>query len=349
MIKVDYIVVGCGLASISFCELLKANNKSFIVFDDESQQSSKVAAGLYNPVVLKRFTAVWKAEEQLKIAIPSYTKLEKEFNTKIDYPHSIFRRFSSVEEQNMWFTAADKPILESFLSADIKQNTNKHIDASFGLGEVFNAGRVDTKHLISEYKTNLKSKQQLNEERFNYSDLKASELKLQYQNIEANNILFAEGFGVKQNPFFNHIAVEGTKGEVLTIKAPGLKLDSAIKSSVFVISIGNDLYRVGATYEWTDKTNNPTNEAREELIKKLKSFIKCNFEVVDHHAGIRPTVKDRRPLVGQHHKYKNLYVLNGLGSRGVMVGPYVAKKLFDLIENNIPMDKEIDVNRFSSM
>jgi len=349
MTKVDYIVVGCGLASVSFCEILKANNKSFVVFDDESQQSSKVAAGLYNPVVLKRFTAVWKAEEQLKIAIPSYAKLEKEFNIKIDHPHSIFRRFSSVEEQNMWFTAADKPILESFLSTDIKQNTNKHIDANFGLGEVLNAGRVDTKHIISEYKTNLKFKQQLNEERFNYSDLKISELKLQYQNIEANNILFAEGFGVKQNPFFNHIAVEGTKGEVLTIKAPDLKLDSAIKSSVFVISIGNDLYRVGATYEWTDKTNNPTNKAREELIKKLKSFIKCDFEVVDHHAGIRPTVKDRRPLVGQHHKYKNLYVLNGLGSRGVMVGPYVAKKLFDLIENNIPLDKEIDVNRFSSI
>jgi len=48
--KVDYIVVGCGLAGIAFCEQLLANNKSFVVFDDDSQKSSTVAGGLYNPV-----------------------------------------------------------------------------------------------------------------------------------------------------------------------------------------------------------------------------------------------------------------------------------------------------------
>lgn len=347
MKTIDYIIVGCGLAGISFSEVLKANNKSFILFDDASQQSSKVAAGLYNPVVLKRFTAVWKAQEQLGIAIPFYTKLESELDVKIDYQHSIYRRFSSIEEQNLWFTAADKPVLEPFLSTDIKRNTNKNIDANFGLGEVLHAGRVDTKFLISNYKNDLKSKGVFREERFQYSDLEISEDKLIYQNIKAKHIVFAEGFGVKHNPFFKHIEIEGTKGEVLTIKAPDLKLDTAIKSSVFVISIGNDLYRVGATYEWTDKTNKPTEKAKEELIKKLKTFVTCDFQVVDHNAGIRPTVKDRRPLVGQHHDYKNLYVLNGLGSRGVMVGPYVATKLFNMIENNTPLEKEIDVNRFN--
>lgn len=346
MIDVDYIIVGCGLASISLCEVLKANKKSFLIFDDESQQSSIVAAGLYNPVVLKRFTAVWKAQEQLRCAIPSYTKLEQQLNIIVDYKHSILRKFSSIEEQNTWFAAADKPNLEPFLSTDIKKNTNKYIDANFGLGEVSHTGRVDTKHLILEYKKDLNSKKQLKEARFNYLELKISESELQYQNIITKYIVFAEGFGVKRNPFFKHIALEGTKGEVLTIKAPDLKLDAAIKSSVFIIPIGNDLYRVGATYEWTDKTNNPTEKAKLELLKKLKTFVKCDFEVIAHHAGIRPTVKDRRPLVGQHPKYKNLFVLNGLGSRGVMVGPYVAKQLFNLIENKKPIDKEIDVNRF---
>ena len=67
---------------------------------------------------------------------------------------------------------------------------------------------------------------------------------------------------------------------------------------------------------------------------------------MNHVAGVRPTVKDRRPLVGRHSEYKNLYMLNGLGTRGVMIAPYVAKELFEFIENDEALDIEIDINRF---
>ena len=347
MIKVDYIVVGCGLASIAFCEQLRVNNKTFIVFDNHSQQSSVVAAGLYNPVVLKRFTAVWKVKEQLQIALPQYAKIEKDLNIKIDYKLQILRRFASVEEQNMWFSASDKPALENFLSTKLLKNKNQHIDAPFGFGEVLHAGRLDTETLIKSYKTFLMNSESLLEKSFDYNAIQFKENHIIYNSIKANNIVFAEGFGVKQNPFFSHIPLEGTKGEVLTIKAPDLKIDYAIKSSVFIIPIGNDLYTVGSTYNWDDKTNLPTQKGELELLTKLRSFVKCNFEVVSHVAGVRPTVADRRPLVGQHSQYKNLYVLNGLGSRGVMVGPYVAKQLYNFIENNQSLDQEIALTRFS--
>ena len=65
-------------------------------------------------------------------------------------------------------------------------------------------------------------------------------------------------------------------------------------------------------------------------------------------AGIRPTVKDRRPLVGRHNTHKNMFVLNGLGTRGVMIGPYVADKLFKLIEHETPLEAEIDSARYES-
>ena len=67
---------------------------------------------------------------------------------------------------------------------------------------------------------------------------------------------------------------------------------------------------------------------------------------MSHIAGVRPTVKDRRPLIGRHPKYNNLYVLNGLGTRGVMIAPYVAKALYNFIEKGELLDAEIDVNRF---
>ncbi|PWK21086.1 NAD(P)/FAD-dependent oxidoreductase [Xanthomarina spongicola] len=348
MKKVDYIIVGCGLAGVAFCEQLIAANKSFLVFDNKSQQSSVVAGGLYNPVVLKRFTSVWKSKEQLEIALAMYKKIEGKLQIKIDYKIPVYRRFTSLEEQNNWFTASDNPLLAEHLSAHLIKNTNPFINADFGFGEVLNTGRIDTNTLITSYKENLIKNKQLIEEAFNYEELQLSESIVSYKDIKAKHIVFAEGFGLKQNPLFNYLPINESKGELLTIHAPDLKIDYVLKSSVFVLPLSNDLYHIGATYNWTDKTNNITKEGREELLNKLETFLNCDFKVIEQVAGIRPTVKDRRPLVGKHPKQNNVYVLNGLGTRGVMIGPYVAKQLFNYIENNIELDTEININRFSS-
>ncbi|MBO3115904.1 FAD-dependent oxidoreductase [Winogradskyella sp. DF17] len=346
MRQVDYIIVGCGLAGISFAEKLRANSQSFMVFDNSSQQSSLAAAGLYNPVILKRFTPVWKVKEQLKIALPLYANIEKDLSIKIDYRLRILRRFSSVEEQNLWFTASDKSTLEDFMGLNIVKNTNPLIDAPFGFGEVLQAGRLDTEELIRRYKAFLIKEQWLVSERFDYQNLQILEDQFVYGDLVSKYIVFAEGFGVKQNPFFNDIPLNGTKGEVLTVRIPQLKIDYAVKSSVFIIPLGNDLYTVGSTYNWSDTSNLPTNEAKQELLTKLKSFITSDVEVVNHVAGIRPTVKDRRPLVGRHPKFHNMYMLNGLGTRGVLIGPYVAEQLINHIEFGESLDEEININRF---
>ncbi|WP_458629016.1 NAD(P)/FAD-dependent oxidoreductase [Winogradskyella sp. PC D3.3] len=347
MKEVDYIIVGCGLASIAFCEQLRANHKTFIVFNDDSQKSSIVAAGLYNPVILKRFSEVWMAKEQLALALPMYAKIEKELKVTIDYKLQLLRRFTSIEEQNKWFTASDKPSLEAYLSLQLIKNANPEIDAPFDFGEVLHAGRLDTETLITSYKSLLKERQSLKAESFIYDQIQFEEDVVHYKNIKAKQIVFAEGFGVKQNPYFNTIPLTGSKGEILTVKAPDLKIDYAIKSSVFIIPLGNDLYNVGSTYNNEDKSNVPTESAKSELISKLKTFINCDFEVVNHIAGVRPTVRDRRPLVGQHPKHNNLYVLNGLGTRGVMIAPYVADKLFRFIEKGDKLDEAIDIKRFA--
>ena len=344
----DYIIVGCGLAAINFCEKLIANNKTFIVYDNDSQKSSSVAGGLYNPVILKRFTSVWKSKEQLELALPVYEKIEKRLETILDYKVPVYRKFASIEEQNDWFAASDKPKLSPLLSTKIHDNDNENVEAAFGLGEVLDTGRIDTKLLVEVYRAFLKKNQKLKEELFSYNDLQLNENYLSYNEIRAKHIVFAEGFGLKQNPYFKELPLTGVKGELITIHAPDLKINFVLKSSVFIIPIGNDLYRIGSTYDRIDKTNTITEKAKEELLEKLKTLIKCKYEVVNQVAAIRPTTKDRRPLVGRHKDYKNTYVLNGLGTRGVMIGPYVANQLYNFIENDIALNEEINIKRFKA-
>ncbi len=344
---VDYLIVGLGLAGISFCEVLERNQKSFKVISDDSQTSSVVAGGLYNPVTLKRFTLAWKAKEQLDLAMPFYSELERKLNIQLDYKIPILRRFASINEQNLWFEASDKPNLGHFVAPKILPSHNPHLDAPFGYGEVLHTGRIDTAVLLLHYSKYLKDKDVLLRETFNFEALKLQDGFVEYGGHKAKNVLFSTGFGLKGNPYFNYLPLNGTKGELLTIKAPALKEERVIKSSVFIIPLGQDMYRVGATYKWKDKTNVPTEECKQELLQKLDTFLKCPYEVVDHVAGIRPTVSDRKPLLGRHPEHDNMYLLNGLGSRGVMMAPMASMQLYALIENKRALDPEMDLSRFT--
>lgn len=345
--QVDYIIVGLGLAGISFCEQLRMHNKTFVVFDDSSQKSSVVAGGLYNPVVLKRFTSVWKSDEQLHLALQHYRNLENLLKVTLDYKIPVYRKFASVEEQNNWFIAADKPKLNKYLSNTIIPNKNKAIKADYGFGEVLHTGRIDVNKLVKSYKTFLDYHNALIKESFNYDALNNEKQPSTYKNISAKHIVFSEGFGVTKNPFFTNLPLRPTKGEVLTIYAPELQIDFVLKGPVFLIPIGNDLYTVGATYELHDLNHDTTNKAKTKLLEGLESMMSCSFKIINQVAGIRPTVSDRRPLVGRHNHYENMYLLNGLGTRGVMIGPYVAKQLFEYIENNTPLEQEMSLSRLN--
>ena len=344
----DYIIVGSGLAGIAFSEMALQNQKSFFVFNNQSQNSSKIAGGLYNPVILKRFSEVWHAREQLDLVYPFYAALESKLGVKLNYKLPLLRKFYSAEEQNNWFTASDKPNLSSFLSTELITKKWDAIPSPFNFGEVLFSGYVDTPLLLSAYQSFLIQEHKYKEETFDYSQLLLHSDSVQYKDIKAKHIVFAEGFGMLLNPFFSKLPLDGTKGELLLIKAPNLNLDVIVKSSVFVMPIGNDYYKVGATYNWEDKTNLPTEAAKKELTDNLKELIKCDFEIMEHYAGVRPTVKDRRPLVGTHPIHKNLHVLNGLGTRGVMLAPEMAKELFNHIENQTPLDQHIDIKRIKN-
>ncbi len=343
---IDYLIIGAGLAGVSFAETAFLNNKSFYVIDNNINSSSMVAAGLYNPVVLKRFTAVWEAENQLVLLDEFYRTMEAKLQQQLNHKTPLLRKFFSIEEQNNWFLASDKLGLAPFLSTELQTKKISGIDSPFDFGEVKSTGYIDVALLLKLYRTFLIDAGLYAVHAFDHSALLFQENQIQYREIVAKHIVFAEGFGMHQNPFFNDLPLDGVKGELLIIKAPYLDLDVIVNTSIFILPIGNQLFKVGATYNWTDKTDTPTEEGRQELLDRIKEVLTCDFEIVSHFAGVRPTVKDRKPLVGTHSEFNNVHILNGLGTRGVMLGPSMAKALFESIENGTTLPPEININRF---
>ena len=353
MKHVEYIIVGFGIAGACMAQRLLQQGKSFVVYDDAKKGASMASGGVLNPTVLKRFTAAWNAVDFFKTAIPFYKTMATRLQQHIIAPVNIQRILNSVEEQNNWMVASDKAALSRFLSTEIISNSNPAVLAPFGLGGVMQGALLQPQLLIETFRELVQQQEQLYVERFDYARLQVQKDSVAYQEISAKHIVFCQGANVRENPFFNiSISPNGTKefvgnkGEYIIVKAPKLQLDGVLKGPVMIIPLGNNVYKVGASYGRDDFSTETTTEACDEIASKLCTMISCDFEVVDQVTGIRPTVKDRKPLLGAFSDYKNVFFMNGLGTRGLSMAPLLSEWLFNFIEDDTPLPREVDLNRF---
>src|SRR5690554_834218 len=103
---VDYFIVGAGLAGIGFAEVALQHQKSVFVFAGDKQSSSQAAAGVYNAVILKRFTLVSQGQTQIDLLKTFYPLIEQRINTKVLFDLLTYRRLGSIEEQNNFIVAS---------------------------------------------------------------------------------------------------------------------------------------------------------------------------------------------------------------------------------------------------
>jgi len=346
---VDYIIVGQGIAgsSVAF-QLIEAGYSIKVIDALEEGQASRIASGIWNPVVLKRMKKVWLADEMLQELMPFYQRVEQIIQERIIDDTRVLRLFSNALEANEWLTICDKPAFSTIVSDQIIHLNNEMFENTQGLGLVEKSGRIDTNMWLSGYRQWLNTNAMLDESVLIYDALDIESEHVKYRNLIAKKgIIFCEGMHAAMlNPFFKQLPFALTKGETLDIYVPELNLNYIVNAGVFVLPLGDDVYKVGATYAWHASDKTPTIEGRHELLRELEKFLKVKYEVVAHHAGIRPTVKDRRPLLGTHRDFKNVHIFNGMGSRGVLMAPYLSKVFIDYLGGKTELPKEADIKRF---
>ena len=343
--KIDYIIVGQGLGGSLMAEaLLKRGKKIMVVDNNHLASSSLVAAGLYNPIVFKRFVESWMTNQLLPAVNVIYSQIEEKLNQQIHHKKKIFKIFATEDEKTLW----DKKSTTSDYMHQTEQQDLKMsgVENEFGGGLVLDSGYLDVSEFLLLYRKYLKDKNLLISERLENKDLRVSQHDITWNEIQADKIIFCEGSSAIDNPFFGWLPFKLTKGELLIIKAPLLDTKYVVNKGVFVMPIGNDLFKVGATYEWQELTLETTEKGKEELLDKLNKIIKVPYEIVSHLAGIRPTISDRRPLIGVHPEYKNIAIFNGLGTKGVMIAPYFAEHFAEHLENNTALNQEVDIKRY---
>ena len=340
MKNVDYIIVGDGYAALFFAHQLIKNNKSFYLFSEGKKSASFVSAGIINPAVLKRFTTFWLAQEQIVSLKKTLSEIEGYTHKNYLIEKPILRVFHDEKEKELWLKKSSEI---SFLSNDfIKINSIKN---PFGCGKVNHSARLNVRDFFTDLMNYLEQNSHLIKEKFDYNLVKIENST--YKDIQFKNIIFAEGMAVKENPYFSEIPVEANKGHHLEVKiSEKIEDDFTIKKKHFIFPLNENTYYYGGTYDREQTHHKIDDSAVEKLTNALAEFYPNDFEVTQVKFGFRPTVKDRRPIVGNHPEFKNLYVFNGLGARGILNGNYFAINLYNHLENGEEIHPEVDLKRF---
>ena len=346
MTKKDFGIVGWGLAGAIMAWQLFFKKKKFLVFDSTENYSTKTAAGIVNPIVFKRLTKSWQADTLMPYAETFYKKIETELGKSIIDAKDIYKIFSSFEDENNWMTKQSDERFEQYLKPITSDVNIQNVEAEFGFGVVNTFGNLNTTKFLEESKTFFKRKNiSFVDEQFDYSkfDIETNSIN----KLEFDHIVFCEGFDIINNPFFNYLPLKPTHGETLIIETDEFDFKHILNKNMFVMHLEGNQYKVGATYNWDLKQPICTEKAKEELIEKLSQFTNFNFKVISQQAGIRPTVKDRRPLIGTHPKFDKLHVFNGLGTKGVMIAPFYSETLYESVINLKELDKEVNIIRYA--
>ncbi|MCH2232780.1 MAG: FAD-binding oxidoreductase [Crocinitomicaceae bacterium] len=331
-----YKIVGAGLAGINLAWHFYFEKIKFVIVDNKERSTARAAAGLINPVVFRRLNKSWMADDLMPYLHSFYCKINDVLGKELYVNLPIKKVITDIENLNDWGARNNDEAYQQFYN-EVEENYNSSVLAEYGLGVVNGSGYLKLEEYIN-----------LSLEFFKAESNTVVEEEFEYDKVEGE-IIFTEGRGLLRNPYFKYLPLNQTHGETLLIKAENLNIDYVLNKNMFVLPVEKNIYRVGATYNWEIKEPRTTEGAKAELLEKLSQIVDCELEVLDQWAGLRPTVKDRRPLLGTHKEHKNLHVFNGLGTKGVMISPYFANIFLQYLQGKRSLPQDVSIRRFDHL
>jgi glycine oxidase len=345
---VDYILVGQGLAGSALAiQLLNQKRKILVIDQPDNNTSSRVAAGLFNPVTGKKMVKTWMADTLFPYLHDFYSQAEQTTGEKFFFPMPLYRPFLSVEEQNEWMARSADPLYAGYIQEIFSSNAFRHVNDPFGGLLLKQCGYLSTTRYIGAVRKWIEKDGYILAEHFDEQHLHVQQNHVVYKDFQASKIIFCNG--VHTSSWFRWLPINALKGETILIQS-AFEENIIVNRGVYIVpGMKSGEWRIGATYNFQDKNPGITPEAKTELEEKFKDLMDISYQCVSQEWGFRPTTPDRRPILGSHPEQPSVIIFNGLGTKGVSLAPYFSDVLIRWMENGTPLNKLVDIERYKSV
>lgn len=341
--KTDFLIVGQGLAgSLLAWHLIEAGRRVMVVDRDEAETSSKVAAGLVTPLAGGRFNLPPGLPERLDYARRFYWDLEERHGLRLFHHCRISRLFRDADEAELWekrVATADEAYHRFHGPLRIDP---KHIHAPFGGFEMRESGWLDLPAFLDLTRRMLLERASYAIGRVDGNEVVLAPDEVRWKNVSASCLVFCEGWQARGNRFFDWVPMRPTGGTILDLTIPDLAGEERIiNRGAWLLPLGGGRFRCGSTY--SGQVLPEPDHARSEILGKLGNITSAPVEVTGQRQAFRPTIRRSQVFMGLHPAHPRIAFFNGLGSKGVVNGPWHARALVSHMLHRDPLPLEADL------
>jgi glycine oxidase len=311
-----YRIYGLGLAGCTVAWHLWQRGVTFSIADDDQPGSSHVAAGIVQPVTGKNAAVSWKYDHFFPQADAFYRQVEAQLQASFWKPLESLRLVSPADEKKLI-----RKLTHGAASPYFIAELEDHPWSGMRAMRLGGAARLDVAAFVAVSK------------KF-FAAYRNDDAPQGAENIHCRG---AKGLIADHPRIWPHRCA---KGEILTVYAPNWQQTRLISAGAWLVPIGNDCYKIGATYEWDHLDQDPTAEGRTWLESAAIRLGGKDFSVLSHDAGVRPIVRKSQPILGRDPQTQSI-VFNGLGSKGSLYAPACARSLVAHLLDGETIDPDV--------
>jgi len=327
----EILIVGHGLAGCALAMTCYRNNIPFkIVGCSLPGEASMASSGLIAPITGRRYVKAWRIDEFVPKALDFYRWTEGLLGEQFFFPVEIVRYLSHPESRLAWERRLEDPEYTAYI-ADIKYDLLDELDRPYGIMK--GGYRLDTPGWITAVRNFLTAQGSM------------EILSTPYDSSAAYEGIRIYATGSVDTSVAGRIIPN--KGESLIVHMPDWRIRKIIKEEVFIVPLAEDeYYWIGSYYQPWPENPSVTEEGKERLLESIRKVYSGRLAIISHMAGVRPTVNDRRPLIGAMPVRPQQFIFNGMGTKGTSLAPFWAEQLLRLITEDIPLPAEVSPVRY---
>lgn len=327
----ELVIVGHGLVGCALALTCYRRNISFkLVGYPQVGEASLASSGLIAPITGRRYVKAWRIDEYVSKALDFYRWSEELMGSDYFFPVEIIRFLSSDEARKAWDKRLEDPEYDAYIS-NKKYQLLDEMNRPYGI--LTGGYRLDTPSWVTAARRFLIANGLLDILNQPY-ETKLSTGKTTIFTTGALDPNVSEG-------------IIPNKGESLILHMPDWKIPLIIKEDVFIVPLNKDhLFWVGSHYEPWPENPFPTEEAKIRIVEAIRKVYSGRLEIKEHMVGIRPTVDDRRPLIGAYPGREGQFIFNGVGTKGTSLAPFWSEQLIEHILNGLPLSEDVFPGRY---
>ncbi len=341
------LIVGQGLAGTALAWRLWERGVPFVVVDrDEPLTSSKVAAGLITPITGMRLTVSWRYDTFYREALRFYRACGKRLRQRFFFPRGYVRLLKDDKEIAKWHKRRRDPDMQPFLHPQPPELNAEVIHLPDSGFQQRHAAWLDTTTYLEASRGFFESLGSWTAGSVQPADVSDDADGVTWNGQRFSHVIWAQGWRGARHPLFEWMPFQSALGTILTVRADLQGEKRIINRGCWVLPRADGTLRAGSTYEWTfEDPNTPSAAPVQGLEATLGTLLRVPAEVLATQTAVRPIIKNCQALMGTHPTHPRVAFLNGLGSKGSLRAPWLARHLVEHLLDGAALDPELDLQQ----